>query len=354
MHSVNLLAPVNQMGYGQTGFNYLRCLVDAGIDVNFFNIGSVDYPGGEDVINSTWVRKTGKKPNKTANCLKIWHQNDLYEFVGKGKHIGFPIFELNRFTQEEISSLNHCDEIVVCSKWAERIIKDNGINKPTHVVPLGFNPLIFKPASILNGPTRFFNGGKWELRKGHDFILNCFNKAFIHSDNVQLVMLSDNPFPQGRGSDWVKLYKESKLGYKITFVPRQSTQENVYYIMKQMDCGLFPARAEGWNLELLEVLACGKHVITTNYSGHTEFCTQESCRLIEITSLESANDGIWFNGFGSWARLDKDQEDEMIAHMREIHKLKQSGELKQNHAGIIQANNFTWEKSTRKLIEAIK
>ena len=47
------------------------------------------------------------------------------------------------------------------------------------------------------------------------------------------------------------------------------------------DCGLFPARAEGWNLELLEMMACGKQVIATNYSAHTEFCTKENSILIE-------------------------------------------------------------------------
>ena len=30
-----------------------------------------------------------------ADCIRIWHQNDMAEFVGKGMHIGFPFFELN-------------------------------------------------------------------------------------------------------------------------------------------------------------------------------------------------------------------------------------------------------------------
>ena len=76
------------------------------------------------------------------------------------------------------------------------------------------------------------------------------------------------------------MYKGSGLGNKIRMIPRQKTQNDVYNIMIQTDCGVFPARAEGWNLELLEMMACGKQVIATNYSAHTEFCNPDNCRLI--------------------------------------------------------------------------
>ena len=68
--------------------------------------------------------------------------------------------------------------------------------------------------------------------------------------------------------------------------------------MSQTDCGVFPARAEGWNLELLEMMSCGKNVIATNYSSHTEFCNSENCMLVETTELEDAHDGKWFRGQG--------------------------------------------------------
>lgn len=354
MLSLNYISPINFLGYGVTGYNFALSLVAGGVDLSIFPIGHVEELPKLQELAPSIVRASQKYVNKKANCLKIWHQNDLYEFVGKGKHIGFPIFELDRFTPVEKHSLNHCDEIIVCSQWAADILKNNGINRPVKVVPLGYDPDIFKPATMLGGPTRFFNAGKWELRKGHDFILQCFEKAFTLKDNVQLIMMCDNPFPQGRGEEWAAKYKGSSLSSKISLVPRQPTQENVYYIMKQVDCGVFPARAEGWNLELLEIMACGKHIITTNYSGHTEFCTKESCRLIEVTSLESANDGVWFNGTGSWASLGPAQEEQMIAHMRDIHERKQSGQLAQNTAGIFQASQFTWNNSAKKLIEAIK
>ena len=94
--------------------------------------------------------------------------------------------------------------------------------------------------------------------------------------------MCDNPFIGEGNQNWQNLYKNSKLGSKIRMIPRQKTHQDVMSIMRQADCGVFPSRAEGWNLELLEMMALGKDVIATNYSAHTEFCNENNCRLIEI------------------------------------------------------------------------
>ena len=85
-----------------------------------------------------------------------------------------------------------------------------------------------------------------------------------------------------------------------------------------MQCGLWciSITAEGWNLELLEMLACGKQVITTNYSAHTEFCNKENA-FVDIEKNETAYDGKWFNGkVGEWACIDKNEKEQFIEHMR--------------------------------------
>ena len=63
--------------------------------------------------------------------------------------------------------------------------------------------------------------------------------------------------------------------------------------MAGADCGIFLSRAEGWNLGLLEMMAMGKPVITTNYSGHTEFATPANALLVEVPEVEPAKDGVF-------------------------------------------------------------
>ena len=124
--------------------------------------------------------------------------------------------------------------------------------------------------------------------------------------------------------------------------------------MAQTDCGIFPSRAEGWNLELLEMLACGKSVITTNYSAHTEFCNDTNSDLVEIKDTELAYDGKWFQGkCGNWAKISDDQIDCFVSHMRKIHKCKQDNSLSVNEAGVDTANKFSWQKSALKVKEVL-
>ena len=130
---------------------------------------------------------------------------------------------------------------------------------------------------------RFYTIGKLEYRKGHEFIVDCFNKAFSEKDDVELDMMVHNVFLQREVVEqWLSGFKNTKLGRKIKFQNPVQTQREVADFIRYNDCGLFPSRAEGWNLELLESMSCGKPVIATNYSGHTEFCNDENSYLIDI------------------------------------------------------------------------
>jgi len=191
--------------------------------------------------------------------------------------------------------------------------------------------------------------GKWEIRKGHDVLVEAFSKAFESSDDVELWMMCDNPFySKEENEEWESLYKNSKLGSKIRIIPRQQSQKEVYNIMAQCDCGVFPARAEGWNLELLEMMSCGKQVIATNYSAHSEFCNEKNCHLIEVDELEDAYDGKWFRGQGEWANLGEPQIEQLISHMQKVHSTKSL-----NTEGIKTATRFSWENTAKEIINAI-
>jgi glycosyltransferase involved in cell wall biosynthesis len=132
------------------------------------------------------------------------------------------------------------------------------------------------------------------------------------------------------------------------------THREVYNIMRQTDCGVFPARAEGWNLEALEMLACGKQLIITDYSAHSEFCDSSNTYLLPVTEKELAFDNKWFFGQGSWAKLDNVTKRLIITWMREVHSDKQAGRLKMNIRGVETAQKFTWENSAKRIIECLK
>ena len=237
---------------------------------------------------------------------------------------------------------------MVCSEWAKDVINRTVGGKPCHVVPLGVDMDIFKPATPRNSDkTVFFNCGKWEVRKGHDILINAFKRVLEHGENAELWMMCSNPFNSPEeNTKWHQLYNHPQ----VKIIPRAETQQEVYNIMAQVDCGVFPSRAEGWNLELLEMMAAGKHVVTTDYSAHTEFCTKENSGLVTIKDVEPAVDGKWFFGQGSWAKLGEHEMWDLSMKMMKF-ILDKKGSL--NQAGIETAKKFSWDNTARKIIEYV-
>jgi len=124
--------------------------------------------------------------------------------------------------------------------------------------------------------------------------------------------------------------------------------------MTQVDCGIFPSRAEGWNLGLLEMMSCGKKVITTNYSAHTEFCNSENCMLVDFEEKETAYDGVWFKGnYGSWMKITDNNKKAFGEHMRLVHEEKQNNGLEINYQGTLTASEFSWERVAQGIIDNV-
>jgi len=347
---LNLISPINNLGYGYTGLHVCEELIKLGHEVALFPIGNPEcHPRHTDNIRQALAN--ADQFSTDAPCVRLWHQHDMSMFVGYGMHIGFPIFELDTFTAKEQHHLQSCNELFVCSNWAKGIVEQHYITScnNTNVVPLGVDSEIFYPAMSKRKPTIFLNVGKWEKRKGHDILIEAFQSAFINNENVELWMMCDNPFPQAQDfvKECVNTYKQDS---RVRLIPRVESDEQVADVMRQADCGVFPSRAEGWNLEALEMLSCGKQVIATDYSAHTEFLTEENSWLVSINDVEPAKDGVWFSGQGNWGKITNESMEDLIQHMRYVHNTKQSGQLELNKKGIETAQRFSWKNTAEKII----
>lgn len=346
---INLNAPINQTSYGYVSCNIIKELKSLGHDLRHIPIGHTS--PDEELL--PYIAETLNRWDYShdAPSIKIWHQHDLNLFPGRGIRIGMPIFELENFNDFELHSLNNPDQLFVCSEWARSVIK-NTTNRNSYVIPLGVDEEIFHPHQMPSSTkTVFGNFGKFEVRKGHDILPEIFNKAFEKDDDVLLVMMPHNFFlNQQETNELVRRYRDTKLGDKIVFIDRQKSHSMVYNIMCQIHCGIFPSRAEGWNLEALELLACGRHIIITNCTAHTEFCNSSNSMLVEMNSgYERAFDNKFFDGRFSWHKIGEDEIDQMIEYMRSIHRKTQDGNLHLNSDGIVTAQKYSWKNTAKKI-----
>jgi len=348
MKTINLSCPVTpHTGYGVTSLNILKSLLSLGYDIHLFPIGNPQVQSQEDKnIVVDLINRANNSYSKNNPLLKIWHQFDLATRIGSAKYGALIFFEIDKMNPIEINAMNNTDCVFVASQWAKKILKSNSINTQIIVSPLAVDTSIFRPildTKRTDDTYRFINIGKWEIRKGHDFLIEAFNAAFTENDNVELWMMNHNPFlNEQQNSVWYNLYLSSKLKDKIKFIPRVDKHSDVAKIISQIDCGIFPARAEGWNNEILEVMAMNKPIITTNYSAHTEYCDPNNSFLIDINKLCPAKDDHFFkSGFGQWAYLGSSEMEQTVEYMRYVYTNK----ITTNKNGLEIAQQYTWNNT---------
>lgn len=339
--------------YGIVTLNLLKSFVESGHSCSVFpssDINRLDFGEYTSYVRDSLSSAETFSPNDIS--FRVAHQFDMANGIGFGLRVGYTFFEMDRLTKLEVAHLNSLDLVLVPSEWAKEVCVNSGVVSLISVCPAGYNPEIFFPVEYMPTECVFLSVGKWEHRKQQDQIVNAFSRAFVKSDEVKLIMSMDNPFID------LTLKKNSykqKLGGQLQMVSRIKSHNDLARLMQQSYCFVAPSLAEGWNLPLLEAMACGKFNIATNYSGHTEFCDKNTTLLIDPTGKIPAVDGMWFRensktNCGEWITYDEDQ---LIEHMRAIYQTYKSGMILNNYA-ISRSLDFTWNNSTTKIIEELQ
>ena len=325
---MNLVAPANSMlGYGHVGWNLLRFLHKK-LDITFFPIGQiVPTSGQQEILNDTHY-STKDRLNKDTTTLVVWHEFALFEkALGSGKKIGLSFFELNKLDKLRQINLSSMDLNIQCSEWGANVLRSHGINNVV-VIPCGYDPNIFHPLENRSRSFHFFNIGKMEYRKGHDILIKAFCKAFNKFDDVYLHMLWDNVFLNEQEKEWWRgQYRTSLMGERVVFHNRFNTDHELAAFIRSMHVGVFPTRAEGFGLPILQTLACGRRVITTDYSAQVDYCSPPTSSLLGITEYEPMQDGKFFTSKtmpegATWGKLTDKHVDDLADLMREHYKKK--------------------------------
>ncbi len=198
---------------------------------------------------------------------------DNYE----GPKIAYNVWESTLQPQHYFNKLKEFDEMWVPSKWQRDCTIAQGYDpNKIKVVPEGVDVHTFYPDKKVTHPLTkdkftFFLAGRWDYRKSIKEIIETFIKTFDNNEPVELIVSVDNPFSNdGLNSteERLKHYGLEDDRIKILhFPPREE------YIRLLKSCSVFVscARAEGWNLPLIEAMACGTPSIYSDCSGQLEF-----------------------------------------------------------------------------------
>lgn len=174
-------------------------------------------------------------------------------------------------------------------------------------------------------------------RGGIQYLVKSYLEEFTKDDNVELI-LKINPV---YGFD-PNIMKNFKGDAKITIISDNIEYNQLINLYNQCDVFVSPSRAESFNIPCLEAMACGKPVITSDFGGQTDYCSQETGWMI-TGILEEVKFDLQYEGI-KWLTPDIEQLKK---------SLRQAYELDKDYLGVLSntarktAELNTWENSAQ-------
>ena len=250
-------------------------------------------------------------PNKSKEFLHdlniVLCETDHHLFYDNynGPKIAYNVWETTKQPENFFNKLKEFDELWVPSKWQRDVTIAQGYDPDKiKVVPEGVDTSVFYPETTTHeltsdGRFKFFLAGRWDYRKSTKEIIDTFLKTFNKDEPVDLIVSIDNPF-SGDGLETtenrLKYYGLEDERVKVIHFP---SREDYVKILKSCHVFLSCARSEGWNLPLIEAMACGIPSIYSNCSGQLEFATGKGIP-VNILGEKPASDSS-YNHFNEYA-----------------------------------------------------
>ena len=310
-------------GYGIHTKEFINVLITHKKDFLFTDISEIKTYADREKINMFLSEK------QNVYNISISYGSECYNIVKdfNGLKIGWTVWESTIIPDNWKNELNKLDQVWIPSKWGKNILITNGIDKDKiKVVPEGVNIEVFKRIKQLpeNNITKlkgfkFLNIGKYEGRKNTDLLIRAFDEEFNKDEEVFLFLQSYNifipNFNMNKIIDSMNLRNREKI-YTISPVKNHNDLSVIY---NSCDCFVYPSRAEGWGLPLIEALSCGMNVISCNNGGQSEYLynsveeifTDLKYTMVDITRKDFGNYLFHTNNenknMGQWAEIEMNE-----------------------------------------------
>ena len=235
----------------------------------------------------------GYKGNFTPDVNIVLMDMNHYYFYDNyvGYNIAYNVWESTRYPDDFFNRLFYFDEVWVPTQWQFDCLVEQGYPKEKiSIVPEGVDVETFKPLKKFpkRDKTQFVLFGRWEWRKGTTEILQAFAEEFKDETDIELIASVENPYSSDGLNSTEERIKHYGIDTKnIKFLNFPSREEYVKYL-QEAHAFISCARSEGWNLPLIEAMACGTPSIYADWGGQQQF-TLDKGIPVDIKGLVLAN-----------------------------------------------------------------
>ena len=286
----------------------------------------------------------------------VLNETNHYLYYDKyiGPKIAYNVWESTRQPEEFFNKMMEFDEVWVPSEWQRQCTIEQGADpNKVKVVPEGVDVHTFYPETVdkleeyNDGRFKFLLMGRWDYRKSTKEIIETFLKTFSPDEPVDLVVSIDNMW--GEQMDGFKTTEERLQNYnlidpRVKIIHFPSREDYIKYL-KTGHVFVSCARSEGWNLPLIEAMACGTPSIYSECSAQMEFA-QGKGLPVKIVGEKPANE----NDYGRYKMselpgnyYEPDFED-LSRVMRDAYSNYESHKQRSIEESVDLRDKFSWEK----------
>lgn len=286
----------------------------------------------------------------------VYGQGDVF-YRNRGKYkIGYTMLEVDGFPPEWVRQANRMDEVWVPSEFNREGLLACGVEKPVHVMPLGVNIDYFHPGIIGHsnplGEYVFLSVFEWGERKEPWMLLRAFNDTFSADEPVRLVCKVVNRDRKVRLKHEIEKLRLKPEGGKISYLfNHEFPRYQLASLYRSADCFVSASRGEGWNMPLMEAMACGLPAIATDWGAHRAFVHGGNAYPLETRgTVPAIAQCPYYHGF-SWA----DPDPEHLRHLlREIYENRDDAAQRGAAAAREMAERWTWDATAAKIDERLR
>lgn len=247
-------------------------------------------------------------------------------------------------TDDAARNARQYDVLFAGSTWNVEKLQAAGIK---HAAPLiqgvDFERFKPQPPSERKGFI-VFSGGKYEFRKGQDYVLKAMRHFMQQRHDAVLLCAWHNPWPQSMASmntSWMIDPQKPFDGlpadrvFKLPAIPNEKAPE----VYAQAHVGLFPNRCEaGTNMVMTEFMACARPVIASYAHGHKDILDGDGPLKLTTGAIDPAG---WFNPNVS----------DIIAHLEHAYLHREELPARGEQCAAL-TRKLSWTDCARKIYEA--
>ena len=319
---VQLIGPLAKAsGLGQATRLSAEILRETGLSVRGVDF-DLDNPAPEGFSSDTLIEPYGPAKinlihlNAESTPLAFAYQPDVFS---ERYNIGYFFWELDKPAYCHYLGMDMVDEIWVSTEYGMEIYQTDAQGKPVVNVGMCFEeiPDITRADARAFVKRRFrfddshfvclvaFDSFSFVQRKNPVSVLRAFQTAFEGVPDARLVVKTqnrDSVFDPVQVQLWDRVDSITGRDSRIVVMNETLSYRDLLRLKAGSDCYISLHKSEGWGFGMIEAMALGVPVVATAYSGNMDFCTEDTCWLVdyEITDLQHG-DYIFVRPGSQWA-----------------------------------------------------